>query len=396
MLCIIFQHPLCAQRLYNDDLISDTTGQVDLIDVAKDNFRFSPQKTKRKSKKKVYFSLIPTSSNLPGGGKILITSTKAGFYLGSSRKTNLSEVNFSPYTNFKGRYAISFSSNLYTNKNLWNIQGETRFSYFPEYIYGTKANNVQNQKLLINYKYIRFYQTVLKQLKPYILAGMGYNLDYHIGIKSEGTDSSDFTKFTGHEHGTAYNSNSFSSGITLNLLYDSRSNSINPLPGAYINLIYRINPSMLGNSEPWKSIYLDVRKYKSLPGDKRRILALWSYLWMALDNNVPFLDLPGIGYEPNQKSGRGIEINRYRGKNLFYVEGEYRSDITKNGLLGYVVFTNFNMNSGPSDGGLSLPHPAIGGGLRIKFNKRSNTNIAIDYGVSSGNSSLSISLGEAF
>ena len=53
ILCIIFQHPLSAQRLYNDDLISDTTGQVDLIDVAKARFSFSPQKTKRKSKKKV-------------------------------------------------------------------------------------------------------------------------------------------------------------------------------------------------------------------------------------------------------------------------------------------------------------------------------------------------------
>ena len=384
-----------AQRLNTDDSYVDTTNQVDLIDVAKDNFKFAPKKIKRNSKKKVYFSILPTSSNLPGGGKILITSTKAGFYLGSRRRTSLSEVNFSPYTNFKGRYSISFSSNLYTNKNQWNIQGDTRFSFFPEIIYGTKQNDLQDEKLLINYKYIRFYQTLLKQIKPYLLAGMGYNLDYHIGIRSVDPPKT-FAQFTGYGHGTEENKNSLSSGITLNVLYDSRNNSINPLPGAYANVIYRINPSFLGNSEDWKSFYIDLRKYKALPGKKRKILALWTYLWSALDDNVPYLDLPGIGYEPYQKSGRGIQQNRYRGKSLLYAEGEYRSDITNNGLLGFVVFANLNSNTGPADTNFSGLNPAAGAGLRIKFNKRSNTNIAIDYGFSKGNSGFTLNLGEAF
>lgn len=393
---LLFPYHINAQKISNDDIIADTTDQIDLIDIAKDNFRFSPKKIKRNSKKKIYFSLLPTSSTVPGAGKVLITSTKAGFYLGNRKRTNLSEVNFSPYTNFKGRYAVTFASNLYTNKNLWNIQGETRFSFFPEYVYGNKQNNTANERLLINYKYVRFYQTVLKQIRPYILTGIGYNLDYHIDIKTAAPDSLPLDKFSRYEHGTAPNSNSFSSGLTLNLLYDSRYNSINPLPGAYINLIYRLNPSFLGNTKPWKSIYLDVRKYKALEGQSRRLLAFWSYLWMALDNNVPYLDLPSIGAEPNQKSGRGIEINRYRGKNLFYLEGEYRSDITQNGLLGYVVFANLNMNSGPADNALSLPHPAIGTGLRVKFNKRSNTNIAVDFGLSSNYSIFTLRLGEAF
>lgn len=397
-LFLLSHHSVSAQQINNsnDDIDIDTTNKRDLIDVAQSVFKFTPQKIKRRSRKKVYFSLLPTSSAVPGGGKALITSTRAGFYLGSRRNTFLSSVSFSPYLNFNGRYSLSFRSDIYTNKNKWNIQGDTRFSVYPEYVYGTASNNQQDQKLLVTYKYIRLYQTVLKRLKPYFLTGVGYNLDYHINIETI-SDTLGFGKFTGYEHGTQQNQNTVSSGITFNLLYDSRNNSINPLPGAYVNLIYRVNPSFLGNGgNSWKSIFLDTRKYILLPGEKRHVLALWNYIWTALDNDVPYLDLPGIGYEPYQRSGRGIEQNRYRGKSLIYLESEYRSDITNNGLFGFVVFANFNTVSGPGNGSFTGPHPAIGTGIRVKFNKRSNTNIALDYGVSKGHSGITLNLGEAF
>lgn len=378
------------------ELIADTTKKVDIIDVVKSKFEFSSKTIKRSPGKKVYFSLLPVSSSVPGGGKALITSTAAGFYLGDRKNTFLSNVTFSPYLNFKGRYALTFRSNVYTSENIWNIQGDTRFSLYPEYTWGTKTNNRQNQKVLVNYKYIRFYQTLLRRIEPYFLAGIGYNLDYHININTV-NDPIGLTEFTGYSYGTEAGKNSLSSGLTLNILYDSRNNSVNPLPGAYANLIYRTNPAILGNgSNTWKSLYLDVRKYISYPDRKRKVVALWSYVWTALSNNVPYLDLPGIGWDSYQRSGRGIDQNRYRGKTMWYAEGEYRRDITVNGLIGYVVFANLNTITGPGNNRYSGPHAALGGGLRLKFNKRSNTNIAIDYGFSKGNSGIYFNLGEAF
>lgn len=385
-----------SQNIQQDtaNLNLDTTGKVDIIDVIKSNFNFKEKKLKRSPGKKVYFSLLPVS--LPRGGRALITSTSAGFYLGNRRNTYLSNVVFSPYLNFKGRYSIAFRSNLYTNYNKWNIIGDTRFSLYPEYIYGSRNSGYEDDKVLVNYKYIRFYQTLLRRIRPYFLAGMGYNLDYHININTI-NDTIGLQKFTGYDHGTGTNQNSVSSGITFNLLYDTRNNSINPLPGMYANFIYRTNPHILGNgSNTWKSLYLDVRKYISFPDRKRKVLALWSYMWTALNNNVPYFDLPGIGWDPYQRSGRGIEQNRYRGKSMWYVEGEYRRDITMNGLLGYVLFTNYNFITDPANRHIRGPYPAIGGGLRIKFNKRSDTNIAIDYGLSKGYSSIYLNLGEVF
>ena len=386
-----------AQQIAPDIDDIDTTNKRDLIDVFQSTFHYTPQKIKRRAKKKVYFSLVPTSSTVPGGGKALITSTSAAFYLGSRKNTSLSSVTFIPYLNFKGQYSLGFRNNIYTKKNKWNIQGDTRFSLYPEYVYAVGNNNYsQNDRLLVTYKYVRFYQTLLKQIKPYLLVGMGYNLDYHINIHSVG-DTLGLNKFLSYPHGTVPNQNSLSSGVTFNILYDSRNNSLNPLPGAYVNLIYRANPYFLGNgNNTWKSIYLDSRKYISLPGERRHVLALWNYIWTGLDNNIPYFDLPAVGYEPYQRSGRGVEQSRYRGKTLVYLEGEYRSDLRDDGLLGYVVFANINTATGPAGGSFRGPNPAIGAGLRVKFNKKSNTNIAIDYGVSRGHSGLTLNLGEAF
>lgn len=377
------------------DVIEDTTRKIDLIDVIKSNFQLNPKALKRKPGKKIYFSLLPVSSPIPGGGKALITSTSAGFYLGSRRNTFLSNVLFLPYLNFKGRYSLGFRSNLYTNRNTWNILGDTRFSLYPEYIYNPENDSPQKDKLLVNYKYIRFYQTVLRRIRPNFLAGIGYDLDYHMNINTV-NDTIGLAKFTGYNYGTGTNQNTVSSGITFNFLYDARNNPINP-SGVYANFIYRTNPSFLGNSaNTWKSIYIDGRKYISFPDRKRKIIALWSYVWTALNNNVPYLDLPAIGGDVYQRSGRGIQQNRYRGKSLWYIEGEYRRDISINGLLGYVIFANFNTITDPGTKYLRGPHPAGGAGLRLKFNKRSDTNIAIDYGVSKGYSSVYLNLGEVF
>jgi len=113
-------------------------------------------------------------------------------------------------------------------------------------------------------------------------------------------------------------------------------------------------------------------------------------------NGTPYLNLPSIGWDPYQRSGRGIEQNRYRGKSLIYFEAEYRRDLIENGLLGFVVFTNVNSVTEPATNRFTYWRPSGGGGLRIKFNKKSNTNIAIDYGISQGYSAIVFGLGEAF
>jgi len=381
-----------AIKLNNE--VRDTARKKDLIDIGKTLFKIRPRPRKDSSEKKIFFSALPIGASVPGGGSALITSTSAGFYLGNPKNTNISNVTFTPYWNFKSRFGLPLRSNIWLRDNTWNIQGDTRFLVYPQYTWGIGSGSEDN-KLLINYKYVRFYQSALKRIKPYLYVGLGYNLDYYINPR---TPEPGLEEFTGYLYGTTKGKNDFSSGVSINFLYDTRNNSINPLPGCYLNIIFRNNPVYLGSKTNWKSVYVDARKYISFntKPHQQNVLALWTYLWTGLNSSIPYLNLPSIGWDPYNKSGRGIDQNRYRGKGLIYVESEYRRDITDNGLFGFVVFANATSVTELESNAFKNIHPAVGSGLRVKFNKSSNTNIAVDYGVSKGYSGFRINLGETF
>jgi hypothetical protein len=371
----------------------DTTGQKDLIDVANRLFKFKKRKFP-KDEKQIYFSILPVSSAVPGG-KALVTSTTAGFYLGPKRDTYLSSVTFAPYLNFAGRYGLPIHSSIWLKGNTYNIQGDTRFLVYPQYTWGLGGGQPEADRALVNYDYIRLYQSILKRITPFFYAGVGYNVDYYINIHTSSLPS--LADFTGYKYGTVNGENSFSSGLSLDLLYDTRQNSLNPIPGVYANIIYKHNAEFLASDNNSQSLYIDLRKYVSLTnGGLKSLIAFWTYYWTTLSGGTPYLNLPSIGNDPYQRSGRGIEQNRYRGNSLIYFESEYRRDLTRNGLLGFVVFANFDSASQPDGGGFKYVNPAAGTGLRVKFNKKSDTNVGVDFAASRGYSTVIFSLGEAF
>jgi len=346
--------------------------------------------------KKIYYSFLPVSSQVPGAGIALITTTTAGFYMGSRENTSLSTVAFSPYITFSGRIGFALRSGLWLPANRWEIMGDSRFLYYPQYTWGLGGNSADGHRLLVNYQYVRFYQSFLRAIKPYFLAGIGYYADAHFDIDTF-NDSPSVAKFTGYPYGTSASENSFSSGLALNLLYDSRRNDFNPFPGFYANAVYRFNPHFFGSNQNWQSLYLDLRRYISFSRTGQNMIAVWAYYWTALQSHTPYLDLPSIGWDPyGQRSGRGFPQNRYRGNRLLYFESEYRRDITRDGLLGFVLFANVNSVSEPLTNQFSYLHPAVGTGLRIKFNKHSGTNISLDYAVSLSYRALYLNLGETF
>ncbi|WP_332369429.1 hypothetical protein [Spirosoma telluris] len=72
--------------------------------------------------------------------------------------------------------------------------------------------------------------------------------------------------------------------------------------------------------------------------------------------------------------------------------------LLNNGLLGGVVFANMQTYSDyPNTNQFGKLLPGGGVGLRIKINKHSNLNLAVDYGFGIGGSQgLFLNLGEVF
>ncbi len=400
LVCCIWSCSLLAQNPTGTlappvNPVEDTSRQRDLIDVALKVTHVKLRKPPDVAGKKVYFSFIPLSTSVPGGGNALVTATTAGFYLGDRKTTYQSNITFSPSTNFKGEYNIPFRSNIWTPNNAWNFGGDTRLTVLPQYVWEQGGNSAPSDKILIHSTYVRFYENALKRIKPYLFAGLGYNLDWHIDIYNEG-DTQSLAKFTGYPRGTEDHSNSFSSGLTFNLLYDTRNNSLNPLPGFFYNAIFRANTKFLGSQYNWYSLYLDARKYISFSERHQNVLAFWSYFWSTLGTHPPYLDLPALGWDAYQRSGRGFYQSRYVGRSLFYGEAEYRRSITPNELLGIVLFANMNTLTEPETSRFSYIHVGAGGGLRIKFNKQSGTKVSNEFGASKGYWAFYLNLGEAF
>jgi hypothetical protein len=369
--------------------------QKDLIDIGKSvlHIHLHPHFTQGKN---IQFSFLPISTQAAGPSGLTITATTAAFRLSNDSTGNLSTVTFAPYAALPGRIGFALRSNLWLAGNRWGILGDIRLLYYPQDTWGLGGSTTYSNRLRVDYKYVRFYETILKSLKPSLFAGVGLLIDNRYDLDSPG-DSSLLQSFTHYPYGTGATERSTSTGISFNLLYDARKNTLNPLPGYYAHIVYRVDPVWAGSSTSWSSVYLDARKYIPFSREHQNMLAFWAFYWSVLDSHAPYFDLPSVGWDPyQQRSGRGFPQNRYRGKSLLYGETEYRRDLTPNGLLGFVLFLNANAVTEPTTGRFNYIHPAGGAGIRLKFNKKSGTNIALDGGFSKGYAGVYLNLGETF
>ena len=188
ILTLTFFLPLAGvgQKIPTEKRLLDKT---DLIDIGKAILHIPDKPPVEVKGKNIYFSFIPGGDQTGAPGNGLITSTTAAFYMGDRSNSFLSNITFSPYLTFRGRYGYTLRSNLWTTGNKWAILGDIRFLYYPQYTWGLGGNPDNNKSLLVSYKYVRFYQTFLRRIKPYLFAGFGYHLDDHFDMDTMGDSS---------------------------------------------------------------------------------------------------------------------------------------------------------------------------------------------------------------
>jgi outer membrane protein assembly factor BamA len=277
------------------------------------------------------------------------------------------------------------------NKTIW--VSDSRYMKYPSYTYGLGMNTSPADQVLLNFQYLKFHQSVLFRLFPKVYAGAGYHLDYFWDIEEVNPKPGNVSDF--EKYGTGRSS--VSSGISVNLLRDSRDNPINAYRGVYTNILLIPRYQFLGSNSNWTSLLLDWRGYLRFPSGSNNILAFWSYNWLTLSGKPPYLMLPSTGWDKNFNTGRGYIQGRFRSNNMLYAETEYRIQLTRNGLFGMVVFANFESFSNINTWQFESVAPAAGLGLRVKLNKYSRTNISIDYGWGrQGSHGFFVNLGEAF
>lgn len=348
---------------------------------------------------KLYIPVLPLVGYMPANGFILGAAALPSISLDSVENTRMSSMMANIQLTSKKQVNFNIRSNIYLSHDKWILQGDWRFLFYSQSTFGLGVydyppellNNsnaiVGNGDQPMKFNYLRLYQKGYRQLVGKLYGGVGVAFDMYNHIKDQAL-TVDSMLFTSHylysiRHGYAITEYK-NLGITFNLLFDDRDNSMTPYTGSYLDLSYRINPNLFESGESNSKILIDFRKYFTIyEGFNPHILGFWLLGDIQINGYAPYLTLPSVGWDTYNRSGRGFVQGRYRGDDLIYVESEYRFPITRDGLLGGVVFVNGLTVSS------SMSHQALlnkwvfgyGGGLRLKVNKLTRVNLCVDFAV---------------
>ncbi|WP_346863106.1 BamA/TamA family outer membrane protein [uncultured Draconibacterium sp.] len=357
---------------------------------------------------KFYLSPLPIISSNPAFGFVYGAAASAGVYFGDPSTTSMSNGFLTGSYSTKKQLMFTFKTTMYSNNNDWMLMGDWRlfFSSQPTYGLGTgpqaddltgipelyEADSDIPEGELMEFNLIRFHQTVLKQVKPNFFLGLGYHLDAHFDIKDQLLDlESEPQVLTNHYRYSVENGfdpeKYTTSGVSANVIYDSRDNVANPYTGRFAFASFRAIPKFLGSTKNATTLWLEYRDYFSLSElNPRNIFAFWTYGNFTTSGTLPYMNLPALGWDQMGRSGRAFPQGRFRGENLYYAEAEWRFPLTllkrNPDLLGGVVFANMTTASNKADEVklFNYVEPAAGLGLRIMIQKQSRANLTIDYG----------------
>ena len=373
--------------------IQNETPQKDLSDVFSSIFKKNHTKKTQPDTitSRPIFSIIPAVGYSLQTKLAAVLSGNMAFKM--SNTSRLSVISGSmTYTQNKQFY-IPIQSNIWTKHHSFNLVGDYRFYKYPQSTYGLGSNAPKENENPMDYSLLRFYQIVYKKVVGNLYGGIGYIVDYRWNISQKGIKNgtvSDYEKY-------GLSKSSLSSGITINALYDTRDNIINASKGTYVSVQLRNNLQTLGSHSNWFSLIMDARKFIHIKKSSKNVIAFWYYNWIILKGKPPYLDLPSIGWDSYNCTGRGYIQGRFRGSKMIYLESEYRFGISSNGLLGGTIFMNASSFSATQGTTYQKIQPGYGIGARIKIKKKSKTNIGIDYGFGTKNSrGLFINIGEYF
>ena len=398
-------------------------------------FSFGQDSTQVALKKEKNLRLLPLPAIAasPTTGWMVGVAPGAYWSLGDKSNTSPSSALGSIIFTQKKQVLITAKANTFFSGDHWNMLTDFRFfiNSQPTYGLGTGPQSAKpigtgggdfsdtpfqpiETAQMMEFNYLRIHNTVMKRIQDSrFFVGFGYHLDYHYKIKDELLDlESPDTVLTNHFAYSFLNeydpTNYISSGASVNILYDSRDHTMNPYKGSFLQASYRVNAEWLGSSQNYQQLYLETRLYKAFSQKMpRHLLSFWAIGSFITSGEAPYLDLPSNSSDMRNRIGRGYVAGRFRGKDWVTAETEYRFPITKNGLLGGVVFASATSTSREE---LVLENvtyeklklfdairPAAGFGARRMLKRAGRMNLAADIAFGqNGSKGFYFAVGETF
>ena len=304
-------------------------------------------------------------------------------------------------------------NNMYLKEDSFFLSGDLRYYVFSQSNFGLGSDIIpygdafdsfsyEDIEEPMKYNYFKFHQTANYKVFPNVYAGLGIHIDSYDQIEDEFLNlaENELTEHYKYSQAYGYNDQHYTvAGGSVNLIYDGRDNLINTNSGLFVNLSYRFNPEISSSQQQSTTLTLDSRYFVPLSKqNKQHVLGFWLYGQFLTSGNLPYLNLPAIGWDQNSRTGKGYIQGLFRGANLVFLETEYRFPILKNQLISGTVFANATSASDVA-GNLNLFHsiqPAIGVGLRVLLDKNTLTNFVMNFGLGRDSNTFYFNDGEGF
>ncbi len=322
------------------------------------------------------WSILPTLSYNPVYGLAFGAAFSGAGKRGLDPESKPSAISLSGNYSTTGQVQFQFRSDVFLGADNYLLRADVRYLDTDRSTWGLGPIGEGQQEYPMHFALVRVYGTVYRRTVGPAYIGLGYHYDEFSDIEDERAALGESTPFT--TYSGAGVTHTKAAGISLNLLGDTRNSLVNPTEGYYLSGSFRDYIEPLGSERNWQEFWLDVRMYPHVPRQSNNVLAFWIYSWMSF-GPAPYLGLPANGWDTQGRGARGYLQGRIRGQDQIYFETEYRMQLRRDGLLGAVGFFNLTATSLPETETFGRPDPGGGAGLRLKFNKRSNTNLAIDH-----------------
>lgn len=362
--------------------------------------------------KNSFFLVIPVIGTQPATGFVFGGVAQYTFK-GKEETAKYSIANLGITYTSKKQWLINVKNNILLKNNKIFLSGDYRLYIFSQPNYGLGTNIIppagNNEDFSIDsiaqpmdYNYFKFHQTASWQMRKNFYVGAGINIDWYSKIKDKNLDVANQVFTYHYNYSQKYGFNDleyYLTGVSLNVVYDSRDNQVNTSHGWFANINYRFNPVLFNNQEYSNVLFTEYRNFIPLSRkNDRYILGIWAYGQFVTRGKVPYLNLPAIGWDQRSRSGEGYTQGLFRGTRMIYLSTEFRFPITCNQMFGGTVFTHFTTANNPDTDVRLFSHiqPAVGVGLRILIDKKSRTNLVIDYAVGNNSKGFYINAGETF
>lgn len=334
-----------------------------LVAQSADTLATSPDKRLRKS------SLIPiplvfyTPETQWGGGAAVLYAFRLRGQPDSQRPSQV-QLGLA-YTQRKQVLAY-LPFQFFSKNEKRNIFGELGYYRYVYKLFGIGNETPADSEETYQANYPRLRVNALQLVRPHWYLGLRYWFDDYRIVKPDPAGLLVQGVVTGSRGGI------ISGGGPL-LNFDSRDNIFFPTTGTYVEAELFFNRQAFGSDFDFFRFSVDASKYFS--GEKKRVLALNAW-FVSSTGEVPFQQLALLG---GPRKMRGYFEGRYREKNLWMLQAEYRVPLFWR--LGGVVFGGIG-SVGPDLGGLfgQQVHATCGAGLRVLLADDDHINLRIDVG----------------